>query len=134
MTSKVIYIDRGWQPVDIGFCPDKQAWDREMRRLNTNLPWPETETSAAHTQHMRNDTTGASVVIVTVFPACETDALSVISAMVHEAVHVWQFICQKIGEDEPGMEMEAYAVQHITEGLIAAYCKTRGKGRDWFAA
>jgi hypothetical protein len=57
--------------------------------------------------------------------------MEVISTIVHEAVHVWQFICRVIGEDDPGIETEAYSIQHITEMLIDAYCKTQGKGKVW---
>ena len=52
-------------------------------------------------------------------------------SLVHEAVHVWQFICQHIGEQKPGIEMEAYGIEGITRGLIEAYFATQGKGKDW---
>jgi hypothetical protein len=40
--DKVIWIDQGWQPVFIGWCPSKKAWDREMRKFGvTDEPYPD---------------------------------------------------------------------------------------------
>lgn len=37
--------------------------------------------------------------------------------LTHEAVHVWQILCKFLGENSPGIEMEAYHIQHISEWL-----------------
>jgi hypothetical protein len=39
----------------------------------------------------------------------------------HEAVHVFQRICELLGEEAPGHEVEAYAIERITQNLIDAY-------------
>lgn len=127
----MVWIDRGWQPVAIGFCPSERAWHREMKRLKADPPWPQTSSAAGYTQRMTNDKTGQAVIIVCVFPSVECDALDVIMTLVHEAVHVWQFLCEKIGETEPGIEMEAYGIENIARGLVEAYTATQGKGKKW---
>ncbi|SMF65825.1 hypothetical protein SAMN02982989_3410 [Xaviernesmea oryzae] len=129
--SKVTWVDRGWQPVAIGFCPSEQAWHREMKRLNSSAPWPDVPNAGGHTQWLENDATGEAVIIVVVHADAQRDALEVIMTIVHEAVHVWQFLCQHIGEKSPGIEMEAYGIENIARGLIEAYCKTQGKGKVW---
>ena len=133
MADRVIWVDRGWQPVAIGFCPSKTAWEREARRLNFVDSYPEAANRGGHTSRMVNDKTGEAVIIVAVFAGAERDAHEVIMTIVHEAVHVWQFICQHIGEDSPGIEMEAYGIEQISRLLIEAWAKTRGKGLDWAA-
>ena len=131
VNDRVVWIDRGWQPIAIGFCPSSAAWDREARRLNIEDPYPEAANKGGHTALMINDQTGEAIILVTVYAGAERDAHELIMTIVHEAVHVWQFICQHIGEREAGIEMEAYGIEGISRGLIEAYCHTRGKGQVW---
>lgn len=129
--DRVIWIDRGWQPVDIGFCPSKKAWDREIKRLNGTQPWPESADKGGYAILGHNDVTGCSTILVCVGRGAERNALDVILTIVHEAVHVWQFVREVIGERSPGIEMEAYGIDGISRGLIDAYCRTQGKGKKW---
>ena len=48
-----------------------------------------------------------------------------ISLLIHEAVHLWQAHCRWIGEDKPGDETEAYAIQKIASELIREYGKSK---------
>lgn len=102
-----------------------------MKRLRCNSPWPQKTNAAGYTQWMRNDKTGEGVILVCVFPRAESDALDVIMTLVHEAVHVWQFLCEQIGENDPGIEMEAYGIENIARSLVGAYTSTQGKGKEW---
>lgn len=129
--DRVVWIDRGWQPVAIGFCPSETAWNREMKRVNGTAPWPDIPNAGGHTQWLRNDTTGEAIILVCIHSEAERDALEVILTILHEAVHVWQFLCDHIGEKKPGIEMEAYGIENITRSLIEAYTSTQGKGRIW---
>lgn len=65
--------------------------------------------------------TRTCLVTVAARPPLNTAAL-----LVHEAAHVWQDICEGIGEARPSSEFEAYALQNIVEDLFTAYEKTRG--------
>ena len=47
------------------------------------------------------------------------------SLLVHEAVHLWQAHCRWLGEDKPGEETEAYAIQKIAGELIKEYGKSK---------
>lgn len=47
----------------------------------------------------------------------------------HEAVHIKQRMLERIGEDRPGREVEAYIVQAATEYLLAEYDRQRRAGR-----
>lgn len=129
--DRVVWIDRGWQPVAIGFCPSRKAWKRVQREMHVLEGYPDIAGHGGHTLLAKNDKTFESVIIVTVAGTAERDAMDVIMTIVHEAVHVWQFLRNAIGESSPGIELEAYAIEEISRGLIDAYCKTQGKGRAW---
>lgn len=102
-----------------------------MKRLNAAIPYPDVPNAGGHTQWIANATTGEALILVCIHSGAERDALEVIMTIVHEAVHVWQFLCEHIGEKAPGIEMEAYGVESISRGLIEAYTSTRGKGKKW---
>ena len=131
--DRVVWIDQGWQPVAIGLCPSEAAWDREIKRLNGTQEWPEIadKNGGGYTLLGRNDVTGTATILVCVGAGSERDALEVILTLVHEAVHVWQFVREVIGERAPGIEMEAYGIEGISRGLIEVYCQTQGRDKVW---
>jgi hypothetical protein len=49
--------------------------------------------------------------------------------LVHESVHIWQEICEIIGESNPSSEFEAYSIQYLSQQLILSYEKLKKKSR-----
>lgn len=47
----------------------------------------------------------------------------VMALLVHEAVHIWQWQCEFMGEDDPSREFEAYSIQAISQLLMEAYIR-----------
>jgi len=121
--NRVVWIDRGWQPVYIGFCPSEKAWKHAMKRMGMpNEPYPTTDGRV--TSFMRE---GKCSCIMTLGDGCEkrVNPVQIAAVIAHEAVHVKQEICRHIGEESPSIEFEAYAVQAIFQGLYQAWLDTR---------
>lgn len=51
------------------------------------------------------------------------DQFEVFDTIVHEAVHVWQFIKDHVGEDAPSREFEAYSIAFIATTLFKEYSR-----------
>lgn len=131
MRKKVVWLDTGWMPVWVGFCPSVEVWKRENKRLTGNVETYDGATACGCTRLLRDDK-GKSVILVMLGQSLpEDDPMEVMMTLVHEGVHVWQFIRQVIGEDAPGIEMEAYSIECIARELVSAYCKSQGKGKVW---
>lgn len=123
--GRVVWCDRGWQPVWFGFCPSRKAWKRQMKRMGLKgEPYPETDGRCT-----TFDRKGKTVVLITLRDGAENErpASEILGVLIHEAVHVWQEVRACIGEHEPSKEFEAYSVQAISQSLIEAFEKTRGK-------
>lgn len=122
--NDIVWLDRGWQPVRIGFCPTKKAWKKEMKRINCDREYIRNNAQC----DMFKCPGAPTLILVTIDKSADTrNPIEVIGLLMHEAVHVWQRVCDEIGEEDPGWEMEAYAIQSITQDLIQAFEETRRK-------
>jgi len=101
-------------PLHIALCTSETGYRRELKRLGQSNPpdWlPENSEGCVHEY--------AEALIVCVKPKKNRE--EAISALVHESVHVWQFIRDYIGERSPSVEFEAYSVETIFSTLREAY-------------
>ena len=123
MAERVIWCDRGWQPVEYGFCPSEKAWHHQMKAMGiVGEPYPTTDGRA--TIFTKRNT----VALVTLRDGAEKERtmIEIIGIFVHEATHIWQEIRLVIGEKEPSPEFEAYSMQAIVQELLAAFERSRG--------
>lgn len=73
---------------------------------------------------------GRLTCVVCVHPdAATADPIHVASTLVHEAVHIFQRLCDSIGETNPSREFEAYSIEHIAERLMREFVRQTVKGR-----
>ena len=52
---------------------------------------------------------------------CERSLIEVHGLLLHEAVHIWQRIKQRMNERDPSTEFEAYSIQAIAQNLFAMF-------------
>lgn len=120
-------------PMYIGLCTDETQFHRELKRMKVpQNHWPDfLPTGARGRVHrlgkVNDETKSCSIVCVRDDIECPAQ---IIGILVHEAVHVWQNICEAIHENNPSHEFEAYAIQSITLGLIEAYANSTTTSKD----
>lgn len=89
-------------------------------RVATDHQWMNSGADAT-CHHFTTGIGGASVVCLKA--EADRDPIEVCGLLVHEAVHVWQEYASLMGEQHPGDEQEAYAVQSIAQDLMAEYAR-----------
>ena len=104
-------------------CTTEADYHRTLRYLKVPISewdkWLISESLA--TTHYFNTPKGNRVTIVCIPVTPDVDGIDVATLLVHEAVHVVQEYFRFIGEDNPGNEIEAYAVQNVSASLMRAY-------------
>lgn len=108
----------------VTLCLSQEEFNRELKELNVKekANWMASPTANA-TTHFIESSNGVPVAVVTLGDCGKIDAVQVACVLVHEAVHVWQWHCQRIGEKAPGMEIEAYGIQNISQKLMTEYAR-----------
>lgn len=105
-----------------GLCLTEAAFQRELRRLKVKREdWPRFVSEGGHATTHYFDKAGSRVVIVCLGEHKTRKPVEVYGLLVHEAVHIWQGECEAMRETSPGGEIEAYAIQSVSQNLINAY-------------
>ncbi len=85
------------------------------------LPFPLSGALCSTLDHAK---TGEFCAVVSVSRSGQNrPAIEIAGLLVHEAVHVWQEYALRMGETSPGFEQEAYAIQAISQELMAEFAR-----------
>ena len=105
-------------------CLTEGEYLEAMKPCKINHPgaWVTPGTASATTHSLFNDKNQV-VCVVCVQDWHGRDPIEVAGLLVHEAVHVWQEYAARIGETAPGIEQEAYAIQAISQELMAEFAR-----------
>lgn len=128
--DRMHWCETGWfsHRFYFGFCPSPKVYEAEMQRLGVPAHDRRYPTTAGACTYLTNND-GKLTCIVTLMDTVDTcNTIQIVGVVAHEAVHVWQQLCDLIGEDSPSAEFEAHAIQAITEELLCAY-KRSGRWR-----
>lgn len=127
--DKVSYLPHRGYPVHVAFAPSDKAFYNEMKRLDILGAIYPINDKVKGSVTLFEGAQGGTIIMVSLDKFKERkDAIGVI---VHEAVHVWQFICEAIGEERAGVEVEAYSIQDIVVSLIDAYSAYHYGDKKW---
>ena len=119
------YLDNslliGW--VQYALCLSKADYEKEMKRLKVEEPSSFLIPGKPATTHFFHpkDNANTAVAIVCMDEIGDWDPIKIATLLVHEAVHIWQYECELMGEEKPGEEIEAYSIQRISANLMRAY-------------
>lgn len=65
--------------------------------------------------------------IIVYMPYSDIPLISQQGLIIHEAVHIWQEIKNRMREDEPSIEFEAYSIQVISQDLLWLLGESNGR-------
>lgn len=123
-THDVVWCDRGLilSSYHFALCLTEETYHAELDRLevpaNIRSDWV-SRNSHATAHFFYNKDKEIAIVCVKQIPRVHPTIM--VGLLIHEAVHIWQHICESIGEHHPSKEFEAYSIQHISQELIKAY-------------
>ncbi len=107
------------QGVYLTLCLDEVSFNRVCKKLGAeDLDWHH---SNHGTCYSLSDSEGKNCCIVAIRDWKKRSLIEVHGLIVHEAMHVWQYTKKVMGEDAPGREIEAYAMQNITLELFGLF-------------
>ena len=119
-----IYVSR--QLIDgpwIGLCLSEEAFTSELKRLKIperKRPLSAVSEGADATTHVLEGP-GGMVFLVCMRRDKRQSKIQRYALLMHEAVHIWQSWARSIGEIDPSLEFEAYAIQGISQRLMEAF-------------
>lgn len=107
-------------------CLSEAEYLRAARRCKLQSPaaWMD-EASQQAVVHAW-ESAGTLTCVVCLHPdALTADPIEVACVLVHESVHIFQRLCDSIGEDKPSREFEAYSIERISEQLMREFARRK---------
>ena len=120
---KLNWLDRGlvYAPRMV-LCLSEQEYLQAVKLYRVDYPHPwilHGQAAVVHTW----ERDGMLACIVCLNPPEEFDSINVACTIVHEAVHIFQRLCEQLGETSPSKEFQAYSIERITERLMREYAR-----------
>lgn len=124
-TPKIEWLDRRISAPGpyLTLCLSEAEYRAAMAHLRVDVvsDWIRTPQADATAHHVHSTKGLACVVCLRVKE--DRGPIEVAGLLIHEAVHAWQEWCAYYGETTPGSEQEAYAVQAISQELLAEFAR-----------
>ena len=108
----------------LALCLTEKAYLAAAKEIKAEHPgrWMDESKNAAllHTW----EENGRVTCVLCLHPGAQTaDPIEVAGMLVHESVHVFQRLCDSIGESEPSREFEAYSIERIAEQFMREFVR-----------
>jgi len=128
VTSRLTWCDRTLLTSSCHFalCTTDKAFQRELRRLKVDqdVTFMKNAHSAATTHIFECEVAGRKkhcAIVCMPVPPSDRTGIQIAALLVHEAMHIWRCVRHDLGEHDPSSELEAYAMQNISQELMQAY-------------
>lgn len=128
---KINWLNRNVAPLSphLCLCLSEDEYKAMLKhvKVSTEHPWVNDGSYATMHTFMSDD--GKSVTCAVCLSDYKArDPVEVAGILVHEAVHIWQRWCDHFGEDKPGYEQEAYAIQFLSGTLMGEFARRLKQG------
>lgn len=123
------YFSTDSYPMHFGLCTSPKAFAKEMKRLGVKDAGAFND-SSMNTHYFECHTTTPSLTVLVCANKKDIKSKplgSLLALFAHEAVHVWQEVKSAMRENNPGREMEAYAIHYFSLCLFNAALRIRGE-------
>ncbi|HEY4712759.1 MAG TPA: hypothetical protein VIH30_00730 [Aquirhabdus sp.] len=114
-------------PIQYGLCLSEKSFKKTMNEIGlSKIDRPDfmasnTANATAHIFYEHN------IVVVCVKKNKDTTLIQMAGLIIHESVHIWQWIKEHIGEVNPSKEFEAYSIQRIAQTLLSEYIEANNE-------
>lgn len=104
-------------------CLNERAYLAAVRHLKVPNPDPWIDPKMFACVHTF-EAQGKLTCVVCIGPrSADASPIELACTLVHESVHIYQRLCESIGETRPGKEFEAYTIERIAERLMREYVR-----------
>jgi len=101
-------------------CLSEKSYYKQCKKLNIENPRPFLNEGANATTHLMRRGLKDLALVCIIVPEGITK-IQIYALLVHEAVHIWQEMRDKLKENRPGAEIEAYHIQRIASDFMTDY-------------
>lgn len=120
--NDLVYFNMAMLPIKLGMAKTEKAYLKEIKRLNVKDASefiPRGKSAVVH--YFTRD--GQVTAIMCINLKVNLMKCQIISLLIHEAVHVWQECKEIMGVKLIDGEVEAYAIQWISQQFLNEYLK-----------
>jgi hypothetical protein len=116
------YYNRSPFPVYVALCTDQKSFNKELKKLKWKEPCLLVDDNCKAIMHTFTLSNKSPIYIIGFDlkrAKKEKWQLSkILATLIHEIIHVWQFTMEYAEEKNPGKEVEAYWVGHLSEEIF----------------
>ena len=102
-------------------CLDEKQYLKQVKKLGVYNYNQFVNNGSDATCHYFTNSNNELTCIVCLSNFDNKSNIQIYGLLVHEAVHIWQEFKNKIGEINPSVEFEAYAIQSISQELFKSF-------------
>lgn len=130
--DRVMWAPSTAMPPYFGLCLSKKAWDKLVKDYNLegidNVSGNGNDATCMIFANGKNPK--QTFILITLADGWQKKPiLTIFGLLVHECVHAFDQMCERIGEHNPSSEFKAYFIQMLFQNFADSIMKLKGKMR-----